>query len=196
MLGDSVLDDQELRPDIASRKVGDRIAARLVKQHDVFAVDDPLVAEPHPHPAPQRLSEQQPLRQWLRCEEVPDRPVASGPCCHASPMFRPFRGRNHASLHGDGVRGIEIDSRPVELVGDRPTRVVGGLRHLPQIIGCANRTDISQWTVCPEVLSQQLDNPPGHGQAPAPARGQSQDPFASRPGSRSARLAGVRSERT
>ena len=57
-----------------ARKVGHRVATRLVQQHDIFAVGDPLVAEPHPHPAPQRLGEQQPLGQRLWGQEVPDRP--------------------------------------------------------------------------------------------------------------------------
>ena len=74
MRSDPVLVHQGVGADVASREVGHRIAARLVQEYDVFAVGDPLVPEPHPHPAPQRLGEQQSFRQRLRCEEMPDRP--------------------------------------------------------------------------------------------------------------------------
>ena len=86
MLGDSVFCGQDAGLDIAARKVRDRIAGRLVQQHNVLTVGDLGVAEPHPHPAPQWLRVQQPLRHRLWCEEVPDRAAASGPCCHARPI--------------------------------------------------------------------------------------------------------------
>jgi hypothetical protein len=69
-----VLSDQDPRFDIAEREVGNRIAARLVQQDDVFAVGDPPVSKTHPHAATQRLSEQQSRRQRLLDEEVPHRP--------------------------------------------------------------------------------------------------------------------------
>ena len=70
MLGDPIFGVEHAGLDVTVREVGDRVAARLVQQHDVFAVGDPLVGKLHPHPAPQRLGEQQPRRQRLRCEEV------------------------------------------------------------------------------------------------------------------------------
>ena len=73
MLGDSLFCGQDAGLHIAARKVGDRIAARLMKQHDVLTVDDVLIAELDAHPAAQWLRVQDPLRHRLRCEEVPDR---------------------------------------------------------------------------------------------------------------------------
>lgn len=73
MLGDPLLGDENAGLDVRMRKVGHWVAARLMQQHDVFAVGNPLLGEPHAHPAPQRLGEQQPLRQRLRCEEVTHR---------------------------------------------------------------------------------------------------------------------------
>lgn len=49
--GDAVCGNQDAGADVALREVGHWVAARLVQQDDVFAVGDPLVAEPHPHPA-------------------------------------------------------------------------------------------------------------------------------------------------
>ena len=73
MLGDSLFCGQDAGLDITARKVRDRIAGRLMKQHDVLTVGDVGVAELDPHPAAQRLRVQDPLRHRLRCEEVPDR---------------------------------------------------------------------------------------------------------------------------
>jgi hypothetical protein len=47
--------------DVGHGKVCDRVAARLVEQDGVLAVDHPLPAEPHAHPPAERLGEQQPL---------------------------------------------------------------------------------------------------------------------------------------
>ena len=49
---DAVFGNQDAGVDVALPEVGHWVAARLVQQHDVVAVGDPLVAEPHPHPAP------------------------------------------------------------------------------------------------------------------------------------------------
>ena len=60
--------------DGAEREVGHRVVARLVQQHDIFALGDPFPAEPDAHPPAQRLGEQQPLRERVWDEEVADRP--------------------------------------------------------------------------------------------------------------------------
>src|ERR1700704_2196197 len=70
MLGDSLFCGEDAGLDVAARKVGDRIAARLVQQHHILTVGDVPVAEADPHPAAQRLREQNPLRHWLWCEEA------------------------------------------------------------------------------------------------------------------------------
>jgi hypothetical protein len=52
---------QHARDDVLAGKVGDGIASRLVQQHDVLAVCDPLSAEPNAHATAEGLGEQQPL---------------------------------------------------------------------------------------------------------------------------------------
>jgi hypothetical protein len=54
------------------REVGNRVAARLVKQEDVLAVGDPGSAEAHSHAQPQRLGIEQPTRQRIWNEEPAD----------------------------------------------------------------------------------------------------------------------------
>src|ERR1700682_5019981 len=61
MLGDSVFFGQDAGLDVAARKVGDRVATRLVKQHDVLAVDHVLITELDTHPPQERLGVQNPL---------------------------------------------------------------------------------------------------------------------------------------
>ena len=65
VLGDSLLHRRGSGQHVRMRKVGHRVAARLIQEQDAFAVGNPLVGEPNPHPAPQRLGEQQPWRQRL-----------------------------------------------------------------------------------------------------------------------------------
>src|SRR5229473_3969423 len=53
-------------------KVGDRVAARLMEQDHVIAIDDPGAAEAHPHAPAQRLGVEQSIRQWIWNEEPAD----------------------------------------------------------------------------------------------------------------------------
>jgi hypothetical protein len=62
-----------LRRDVVTGEVGDRIAPRLVQEHDVLAVGDPFCAEADPHAAAERLGEQQPFGQWIGDEEASNR---------------------------------------------------------------------------------------------------------------------------
>jgi len=59
--------------DIRDREVGHRVTARLVQQHDVFAVGDPCPTEPDPHATAQWLGEQQPFRETVGDQEPANR---------------------------------------------------------------------------------------------------------------------------
>lgn len=72
---------------IAEREVGHRIAAGLVQQYDVLAVDDPGVTEPDAHATAQRLGEQHPVGQRIGDQEPADR-----------------RGRERSLLPGEAHR--------------------------------------------------------------------------------------------
>jgi hypothetical protein len=54
-------------------EVGHRVSARLVQQHHVFTVGDPLASEPDTQPPAKTLGEQQSLGQRIGSQESPDR---------------------------------------------------------------------------------------------------------------------------
>ena len=142
MLGHPILGDQNPRFDVALREVGDRVAARLVQQDDVFAVGDPPVSETHPHAAAQRLGEQQPRWQWLFGEEVPHRPGSQRallPCqTHRHVLLECESCSQNASIHDDdhlaaGFSGLHHSVRLVNLVEREDARRLGielALSHL------------------------------------------------------------------
>jgi hypothetical protein len=88
---DAVFGDQCAGEDAAAWEVGHRVAARFVQQHHIVAVGDPISAEAHPHPTPQRLGEQQVLRHRVRAEQLSGRPGSQWallPCqSHGGPSF-------------------------------------------------------------------------------------------------------------
>jgi hypothetical protein len=51
--------------DVHAREVRDRVAPRLVEQHDVIALGDPGVGEPDAHPPAERFGVNEALRQRL-----------------------------------------------------------------------------------------------------------------------------------
>jgi hypothetical protein len=97
MLGYTIFCGQDAGLHIAARKVGDRVATRLMKEYNVLAVNDVLITELDAHPTPERFGVQNPLRHRLRCEEVPDRrrgqwallPCQSHRFCPSSAARRP-----------------------------------------------------------------------------------------------------------
>ena len=108
MPGRAVLGRKYVGHDVPEREVRHRVPAGLVQQYDVLAVGDPVVAEPDPHPPPQRLGVQHPLGQLDRYQESSDRTVASGPCCQDRPITRL---RSDQWFAADGARCSFVNAR-------------------------------------------------------------------------------------